>query len=80
MARKKKTYSNEFKWIEMLKSEGYTYMIMPSSCRKKFYATKATKRMKNGKFYANDQFDEYTLEPEESWIPGSDAKGVYIKL
>lgn len=73
-------YKKEFEWIANLKSNGYKYIVMPKGKSKKFYATKSDKRMKNGKFYANEEFDEYALNKEELWIPGKDTKGVYIKL
>ena len=37
MARKK-TYSEEFKWIKNLQKDGYTFMIMPKGGSKKFYS------------------------------------------
>lgn len=73
-------YKEEFNWINDLKNEGYKYMIMPKGKSKKFYATKSDDRMKNGKFYAAAEFDEFALNKGESWIPGKDSKNVYIKL
>lgn len=73
-------FKQEFEWINSLKNEGYKYMIMPKGKSKLFYATKSDKRMQNGKFYANEEFDEYKLEKGESWIPGKESKGCYIRL
>ena len=67
-------YSKEFNWIKDLQSQGYKNMIMPKGGRKKFYATKI-------KSYSDaSKFDEFVLEDNEKWIPGSDARGVMIRL
>ena len=75
-----KITKEEFKWIKSLKRKGYKFMIMPKGNKKEFFATKVEKRKKNGMFYAEDQFDVFRLEEGEQWIPGSDARGVVIKL
>ena len=76
----KVVFSKEFKWIENLLLDGYKYMLMPKGNRAVLYATKETKRMKNGKFYANSEWDEFRLGKEDSWIPGAGTRDVYIKL
>lgn len=73
-------YKNEFNWIKELKKDGYKFMIMPKRMQKTFFATKELKRKKNGDFYSTAKFDEFKLENNNLWIPGSDAKGLYIAL
>lgn len=81
MGRKKVKYREEFNWIKDLKKNEYTFMIMPKGNSKKFYATKAAPK-KNGtpSLNAGIKWDEYTLEQDEKWIPGKDAKNVFIRL
>jgi len=69
-----------YNWINDLKAQGYKYMFTPLGVRGKFYATKETKRKKNGYFYAEALFDEFKLEKGESWIPGHGTRGVIIDL
>lgn len=81
MAKRKQKYSEEFRWIENLKKNKYTFMIMPKGNSKKFYATKsAPKKNGNVSLNAYNKWDEYILDKDEKWIPGSDAKNVFIKL
>lgn len=81
MPRKKKQSINleKFGWIENLYSEGYKYIIMPKKNRTEFYATKANQK-KDGSFRDTSKFDTYRLEKGESWIPGDDTKGLFIRL
>ena len=72
--------ANQYKWIKQLREEDYKYVIMPKGSKKKFLATKAYKQKKDGNFYQKDIFDEYTLEKDEEWIPGKDARGVFIRI
>lgn len=70
----------EFKWINELKDQGYQYMIMKPRSKSVVYATKCD-QLKNGSFRANSLFDEFQLDKEnESWIPGHDTRGVFIRL
>lgn len=69
-------FKEEFQWINNLIDDGYVYMTMPKKGRKKFYATKS-KTLDD-----KADFDEFVLDKAsgESWIPGKDTKGVFIKL
>lgn len=53
-------------YINDLKEKGYLWIIMPKRNRKRFLATKADLGP-NGDFDDNDNFDEYSLGPGETW-------------
>lgn len=67
-----------FNWIKDLQKDGFTYIFMKKGSSKVFYATKAT--MKNGDFDDEDLFYEFRLDKNEKWIPGVDAKNVFIAI
>jgi len=68
-----------YSWLNDLVDSGYKYIIMPKRNSRSFYATKASQK-KDGSFRDNSNFDLYTLEDGEEWIPGVDAKGLFISL
>lgn len=73
---KKIKFAEPVKYIQALKNQGYTYLIMPARKRKVFYATKASQK-KDGTFRDNSRFDKYTLTETEVW---PFDKGCFINL
>lgn len=77
--RKIKVNKEKFSWLSDLHKDGYQYVVMPKKNRTEFYATKANQK-KDGTFRDAAKFDVMKLEGSDEWIPGSDSKGVFIKL
>lgn len=73
---KKIKFAKPIKYLQTLKKQGYTYIIMPTRKRKTFYATKASQK-KDGTFREASNFDEYVLTDAEIW---PFDKGCYINL
>ena len=69
----------KFGWFKTLYDDGYQYIVMPKKNRTEFYATKANQK-KDGTFRDTAKFDVMKLDGSDEWIPGSDSKGVFIKL
>lgn len=77
--KKIKVNKENFSWLKNLHDEGYQYIVMPKKNRTEFYATKANQK-KDGTFRDTAKFDVMKLNGSDEWIPGSDSKGVFIKL
>lgn len=77
--KKIKVNKEKFSWLNDLHKDGYQYVVMPKKNRTEFYATKANQK-KDGTFRDTAKFDVMKLEGSDEWIPGSDSKGVFIKL
>lgn len=74
-----KVNKEKYGWLKDLYDKGYQYVVIPKKNKKEFYATKANQK-KNGTFRDTAKFDTMKLTGTDEWIPGSDAKGVFIKL